>query len=67
MSDIEDDRVVIALEGWARGAYDCEAAVMMLTRGTMWRRLKGDLLSVKAIGTDEEGGRGWMARGALEE
>mgnify|MGYP003499512002 FL=1 len=67
MSDIEDDRVVIALEGWARGAYDCEAAVMMLTRGTMWRRLKGDLLSVKAIGTDEEGGRGWMDRDALEE
>ena len=40
---------------------------MMLTRGTMWRRLKGDLLSVKAIGTDEEGGRGWMDRDALEE
>lgn len=66
MSDIEDDRVVIALEGWARGAYDCEAAVMMLTRSTMWRRFKNDLLAVKAIGIDEESSRGWMDRDALE-
>ena len=67
MDETESDRLVIALERWARGAYDCEAAVMLLTRGTLWGRFKNELQAVRAVGVDEASERGWIDRDALEE
>jgi len=51
----------VGLERWARGAYDLEAAVMMLTRCSLWPRLYNELLARNAIGYDDFG-NAWIDR-----
>jgi hypothetical protein len=64
-NDTDNDDMVIGLEQWARGAYDCEAAVMMLTRCSLWPRFSNSLLAHRAIGWGDRGAA-WIDRDALE-
>lgn len=54
LDDLQD-----GLQRWARGAYDCEAAIIMLTETRLWPKLAGELIAHHAIGRDDDG-RPWI-------
>jgi hypothetical protein len=54
LDDLQD-----GLQRWARGAYDCEAAIIMLTETRLWSKLANELMAHHAIGRDDDG-RPWI-------